>query len=182
MEQEQEQDTIPAPIYQSLFEWYPLLHSDSHSISAAEDDIMTEDSAGPSTVPDLRPLKLACKMKGLDPDKRVCQYEVPGGGVCRDAGCEDYHLSRGPEQEPSGECMLRRVIFLTPSGHHPFSCPPAFPPIIDEDTAQYLCRTMRLPRRRVGDLRLALQDARRLHPDRGFEERVAEALVGIISR
>ncbi|KAG1772426.1 hypothetical protein EDD22DRAFT_434033 [Suillus occidentalis] len=29
-----------------------------------------------------------------DTGLRVCQYEVPGGGVCRDKNCNDLHLSR----------------------------------------------------------------------------------------
>jgi len=59
-------------------------------------------------LPDLRPLKLATASRLLDPSKRICQYEVPGGGVCRDEGCEDVHLSRIAGQggrggaEPSG--------------------------------------------------------------------------------
>ncbi|KAF8627454.1 hypothetical protein AX17_006268 [Amanita inopinata Kibby_2008] len=44
--------------------------------------------------PDLRLLKLAAVSKSLDPLKRICQYEVPGGGVCRDEECEDIHLGR----------------------------------------------------------------------------------------
>lgn len=45
-------------------------------------------------VPNLKPLKLAIAFKTLDPLKRICQYEVPGGGVCRDEGCDDVHLNR----------------------------------------------------------------------------------------
>ncbi|KAJ7819384.1 hypothetical protein B0H14DRAFT_2836660 [Mycena olivaceomarginata] len=58
-------------------------------------------------LPSLKPLLLATS-SGLDPDKRICQYEVPGGGVCRDAGCEDLHLNRVGREggagvvEPSG--------------------------------------------------------------------------------
>jgi len=59
-------------------------------------------------LPNLKPLKLASLVKLLDPFKRLCQYEVPGGGTCRDDGCEDVHLSRleGANQmgqvEPTG--------------------------------------------------------------------------------
>jgi hypothetical protein len=59
-------------------------------------------------LPDLKPLKLASLVKLLDPFKRLCQYEVPGGGTCRDDGCEDVHLSKleGANQmgqvEPTG--------------------------------------------------------------------------------
>jgi hypothetical protein len=59
-------------------------------------------------VPDLKPLKRAASFKALDHSKQICQYELPGGGVCRDKGCRDVHLSRGidgtsvDEVEPSG--------------------------------------------------------------------------------
>jgi len=45
-------------------------------------------------IPDLKLLKLATAAKRLDPLKRVCQYEIPGGGACRDEKCEDVHLGR----------------------------------------------------------------------------------------
>jgi hypothetical protein len=51
-------------------------------------------------VPDLKPLKLATLQRAFgqvsasDSGLRVCQYEVPGGGVCRDKDCNDLHLSR----------------------------------------------------------------------------------------
>ncbi|CAA7262930.1 unnamed protein product [Cyclocybe aegerita] len=57
--------------------------SSSHSFSLAS-----------SFTPDLRPLRLALMSRRLDPLKRLCRYEVPGGGVCRDTSCEDVHLSR----------------------------------------------------------------------------------------
>lgn len=43
--------------------------------------------------PNLKPLRLATVSKLLDPLRPICQYEVPGGGICRDAGCEDVHLN-----------------------------------------------------------------------------------------
>jgi hypothetical protein len=48
----------------------------------------------------------------LDPSKQICQYELPGGGICRDEGCQDVHLSRGldganvDDVEPSGTWLL----------------------------------------------------------------------------
>ncbi|KAG2129148.1 hypothetical protein DEU56DRAFT_818040 [Suillus clintonianus] len=66
-------------------------------------------------VPDLKPLKLASLQRALgqlnasDPGLRVCQYEVPGGGVCRDKGCNDLHLSR-LVSEPSGTYSLCLVF------------------------------------------------------------------------
>lgn len=29
-----------------------------------------------------------------DPQQRICMYEVPGGGTCKDADCRDLHLSQ----------------------------------------------------------------------------------------
>ncbi|KAL4080912.1 hypothetical protein J3A83DRAFT_95520 [Scleroderma citrinum] len=54
----------------------------------------------------LKPLKQAVLQRMLsqltahDPGLRVCQYEVPGGGVCRDQECDELHLSR-VTNEPS---------------------------------------------------------------------------------
>lgn len=62
-------------------------------------------------VPDLKPLKLASLQHAFgqvissDSGVRVCQYEVPGGGVCRDKDCDDVHLSR-LMSEPSGTYSL----------------------------------------------------------------------------
>ncbi|KIY46728.1 hypothetical protein FISHEDRAFT_75338 [Fistulina hepatica ATCC 64428] len=72
-----------------------------------------------STIPDLRPLQLATASKLLDPSKRICQYEIPGGGICRDQSCEDLHLiSR----------RLDNTVCIGPQGIEPS----------DEDTAAYL--------------------------------------------
>lgn len=74
-------------------------HSTPHTLSPSSPAVL---------LPDLKPLKLATQIKLLDPFKRLCQYEVPGGGTCRDDGCEDVHLSRleGANQmgqvEPTG--------------------------------------------------------------------------------
>lgn len=114
------------------------------------------------SLPDLLPLKLANTSKFLDPSKRICQYEVPGCGVCRDEGCEDVHLSR-----IGGTGMGAQVTRLEPS---------------DEDTATYLSTA--LPANwlsgfgsslilKISD---ALQQARLDNPSMVFEERVARAL------
>ncbi|KAF8631399.1 hypothetical protein AX15_002407, partial [Amanita polypyramis BW_CC] len=56
--------------------------------------------------PDLKLLKFAVVSKRLDPSKRICQYEIPGGGICRDEKCEDTHVSRltiiGSSDTPAG--------------------------------------------------------------------------------
>jgi len=49
---------------------------------------------------------------------RICQFEVPGGGECRDSACDDMHLSQ-LEVEPNGAphpitlCTFRLVIILS---------------------------------------------------------------------
>jgi len=112
-------------------------------------------------LPDLRPLKLATASRLLDPSKRICQYEVPGGGVCRDEGCEDVHLSRIAGQGGRG-------------GAEPS----------DQDTAEYLLNT--LPSNWLADngvshskMSLALQQVRLKNPHLVFEERVARALAAL---
>ncbi|KAH7885307.1 hypothetical protein F5I97DRAFT_1367902 [Phlebopus sp. FC_14] len=56
--------------------------------------------------PDLKVLKQAVQARALgqlmasNASLRVCQYEVPGGGVCRDIDCDELHLSR-ISSEPS---------------------------------------------------------------------------------
>lgn len=58
----------------------------------------------------IRMVRLATVSQLLDPHKRVCQYEIPGGGICKDSDCEDFHMHRmgGASRglaivEPSGE-------------------------------------------------------------------------------
>jgi len=90
----------------------------------------------------------------IDPSKRLCQYEIPGGGECRDRECEDIHLSRTPGVEPS-----------------------------DEETAQYIYAhaTMApvLSQYNIKDIKDALEDARQRNPSKNFEGRVSEALVSL---
>ena len=39
-------------------------------------------------------------MANVDPQRKLCQFEIPGGGVCKDSTFRDMHLR---ELEPSGE-------------------------------------------------------------------------------
>ncbi len=67
----------------------------------------------------LRVLAAARRMtnKGLE-NARICQFEVPGGGECRDAACGDIHLSL-LQAEPHGTprpitlCLFRHGIILS---------------------------------------------------------------------
>ena len=43
-------------------------------------------------VPDLGPLRMSVLSKSAGVDRFLCQYEVPGGGICRDKTCTDLHL------------------------------------------------------------------------------------------
>jgi hypothetical protein len=67
----------------------------------------------------LRVLAAARRMadNGLE-NARICQFEVPGGGECRDAACGDIHLSL-LQMEPHGApclitlCLFRQAIILS---------------------------------------------------------------------
>ena len=68
---------------------------------------VSSHSSSPILLPDLKALKEAVLHRSLahltrrSTDLRVCPYEVPGGGVCRDKDCRELHLSR-IAKEPSG--------------------------------------------------------------------------------
>lgn len=109
-------------------------------------------------VPDLKPLKLATLQRALgqvsasDSGLRVCQYEVPGGGVCRDKDCNDLHLSR-LASEPS-----------------------------DADVAAYVHGILPQPWRSRCDVRaieIALERVRLGSSTRNIDERVRSALSGL---
>lgn len=93
--------------YDSPFRSYPLLRSRSRVVSDLE-TVTYLTSSRPSTedlkmhVPDLRPLRVAVLLRevGGDPEKRLCQYEIPGGGICRDKTCSDLHIG---DLQPDGE-------------------------------------------------------------------------------
>ena len=121
-------------VYHSIFELYPLLRGHLRSLSSDPDfpshlsshsslhmypstrtslssssSVLAEPSSyflSSSSLPELNleALKLAAIGKVLHPFKRICRFEVPGGGTCRDEGCDDVHLSRlqGVTVEPSG--------------------------------------------------------------------------------
>jgi len=147
-------------------------HSSSTSLSSSLPSFMSSSSlpslsssssvASRSFLPDLKPLKKAASFKALDPSKQICQYELPGDGICLDKGCQDVHLSRGLDGA--------NVDNVEPS---------------DEDTAEYLYDVLSstndyspwLTQERrviVGAIQDALQGFRGI--GKVYEERVAEAL------
>ncbi|KAI0328886.1 hypothetical protein GY45DRAFT_941145 [Cubamyces sp. BRFM 1775] len=143
--------------YHSLLDHHPRLRDHSRQNAAPKsfptDSGSSSSSSTMSKFPiDLELLKQTAVMNYLSSGSgRVCQYEVPGGGECRDQHCEDVHLSRLSSVEPS-----------------------------DEDTAQYLCSSIPVgPRYGVKAFRDALDVARLRHPTMPFDARVQEALTSL---
>lgn len=76
--------------YSSPFHSYPLLRSRTRVAS---------DSTSRQNL-DLRPLRVAIALRETtDTGRRICQYEIPGGGTCHDRTCADVHLA---DFEPDG--------------------------------------------------------------------------------
>ncbi|KAI0826767.1 hypothetical protein BC628DRAFT_215349 [Trametes gibbosa] len=143
--------------YHSLLDHHPLLRErslqDSSSQLPAETSRhgISSTASQPFTL-NLELLKQSSMQKYLSSGSgRICQYEVPGGGECRDQNCEDIHLSRVSSVEPSAE-----------------------------DTAQYLCVSVPAgPRYGVKAFRDALDVARLRYPTMSFDTRVQEALTSL---
>lgn len=89
--------------YHSLLDRHPLLRTYTPQGSSPLFHTASADSVFLLADDDLKPLKRTAVMKYLsDNSARVCQYELPGGGECRDKNCESVHLSRLSTVEPSG--------------------------------------------------------------------------------
>lgn len=96
--------------YNSVLSHYPSLCGGSLGL---------QEMAGMPNVEGLRVLAAARRMtdNGLE-NARICQFEVPGGGECRDAACGDIHLSL-LGMEPQGApcpitlCLFRHAIILS---------------------------------------------------------------------
>ncbi|KAJ7600714.1 hypothetical protein C8J56DRAFT_911077 [Mycena floridula] len=146
----------------------PSSLSFTRSRSSSASSVQSHDASAHIPFPDLLDLKLSIVGKLLDPSKRVCQYEVPGGGVCRDESCQDTHLSR--IVGGSGSTLLK--LKVEPD---------------DEETASYLSTA--LPAAWLSSygsttalaLKItdALQRIRLDNPTIGLEERVARALTAL---
>lgn len=80
--------------HDSFFASYPLLRLSLPTYLAGVPSSLKDSSPPSLPLPDLKPLREATLIKSIDPSKFLCQYEVPGGGVCRDTNCQDVHLSR----------------------------------------------------------------------------------------
>lgn len=164
--------------YFSPLACFPLLRMRSYldglgeCSSGVDDDTSSISSSPRNTTIDLRDLKTAhAKSLLTDPSRPICQYEVPGGGECRDSECESIHLSRLPTAEPSGTSRALRPRMLTPMP------PPGSR--ADEETAHYLYARFAVPARSgagVKEIKDALVNIRARSPAKAFDNRVAEAV------
>ncbi|KXN88061.1 hypothetical protein AN958_07520 [Leucoagaricus sp. SymC.cos] len=100
--------------YQSTLSSYPLLavhltpprptfsESPSSDVpnNAFSSPLSPNDRSHSSSlvIPDLQLLRVATVMSSLDTSGQLCQYEIPGGGVCRDGGCNNVHISKVLEE------------------------------------------------------------------------------------
>jgi hypothetical protein len=125
----------------------------------------------------LKQLKIQAAARRLSENQlenaRICQFEVPGGGECRDADCGDMHLSQ-LEAEPNG-APRPLTLCLPCDGHIILSagCGWRWCRCIlfaDDETAQYLCGDQN-----VAQMIQALQAARGRRPEATFNARVKEA-------
>jgi len=126
-------------------------------------------------MPNLKGLKVLAAARrmtdnGLE-NARICQFEVPGGGECRDAACGDIHLSL-LQVEPHGAPRPITIV-LIPTCHHLIDSTGVGGDTVfftDEEIARYLCGD-----RNVAQMVQALQAARTRRPEASFYERVKEA-------
>jgi hypothetical protein len=79
--------------YESVLSHYPFLSGRSLGPQEMGD------------MPNLKRLKMQAAARRITDNSlenvRICQFEVPGGGECRDTACADVHLSQ-LEVEPKG--------------------------------------------------------------------------------
>jgi hypothetical protein len=132
-------------------------------------------SLGPQEQVDLGRLRTQAAARYITENKmenaRICQYEVPGPGVCRDTGCGDMHLSQ-VQLEPNGApCPLTSRLF-----RHRHLIGPTMSVLAwmlfcftDDVTAEYLCEDQD-----VAQIVEALQASRTRRPEATFNERVTE--------
>lgn len=76
-------DTAEFAKYQNPIGWYDT--ASNHPVASSH---TIQHSQG---IIDLMPLR-AQALTRYDPNKQLCQYEVPGGGTCLDPTCGDCHI------------------------------------------------------------------------------------------
>ena len=96
--------------YDSVLSYYPLLSGRSLGQQEMAD------------MPNLQNLRMQAAARRMTDNSsrnaRICQFEVPGGGECRDTTCGDIHLSQ-LQVEPNGAqhpltlCLSCHVIVLS---------------------------------------------------------------------
>ena len=147
---------------------------------------MSSHSSSPILLPDLKQLKEAVLHRSLaeltrcSADLRVCPYEVPGGGVCRDKDCEELHLNE-VTQEPSGmwwSCFMNELTEHVDGGYWPrVACGNA-----DTEIAAYVHGMLPPPwhgRCDVRAIEIALEGVRLRGSATDVDSRVREALGGL---
>ena len=149
--------------YDSVLSHYPLLSGRS---------LGQQEMADTPILQNLRMQTAARRMTDKSSENaRICQFEVPGGGECRDTTCGDIHLSQ-LQVEPNGAprpltlCLSCHVIVLSARWGVRVGWIGLF---TDEETAHYLCGDQN-----VAQLVQALQAARTRRPEATFDERVKE--------
>jgi hypothetical protein len=93
--------------YNSVLSHYPSLGG----------SLGLQDMADMPNLKGLRVLAAARRMtdNGLE-NARICQFEVPGGGECRDAACGDIHLSL-LRVEPHGAPRPITIVLIPTCDH-----------------------------------------------------------------
>lgn len=176
--------------YRSPLSAFPLLrpHTSQVISSHLQQAIASEPTQGSAfyvanTLINFRPLRLATAAKWLsDPGARICQFEVPGGGECRDIHCSDIHLSKLSRVEPDGASSSSYVSLTDLHLCYPSPHPRSFRPSVDHETAQFLCSV--LPQSShidVVKLQEALKEARQRSSSTtvSLETRAAEVLASL---
>jgi hypothetical protein len=115
--------------YKSLLGNFPLActrlgvsvestHDTSHDPSTALVDINSAQVANLRSGQVINNLALINVL--VDPNQRLCQYEVPGGGKCRDATCTDVHLDRLLHSATTGTSCCQTVLVVLTAPCIPF--------------------------------------------------------------
>jgi hypothetical protein len=135
-------------------------------------------SLGPQEQVDLKRLRMQAAARYMTENKledaRICQFEVPGFGECRDVDCGDMHLSH-VQVEPNGaprpltSCLFRH--------RHLIGSTALALAFADDETARYLCGDQN-----VSEVVEALQAARTRRPEATFDERVNEVWTSVRDR
>lgn len=148
-------DVVNGPIVSGTGDQTILTPSGSFSTNSAGGSVPAHPKDATMTDNLLRSLKMATLFKNLDPERRICRFEIPGGGACRDDKCEDLHIDKELET-------------LEPS---------------DDDTAQYVSEAFPTSKRdqqprTATEVKNALREIRMRQETKelGFEDRVSAAL------